>query len=213
MLKAANLNALLSQNTSAHIADIFIFTPQGTLIAYSASASPMTLRMHATLAASVWSSYASLASNGTVAAALPGEPEVSSGNPPDTRSTEPTADSITYLTLDLADGTLLITALACGLLLCLVGSVSRQGHSRARSAGSSPPPPPQHASLPNGASLSIPSETGSSGSGGSSLAKAVQVLAAHDMPARINQSLRTKAETLASWLNTELASFRMPGPT
>ena len=175
----------------------------------------MTLRMHATLAASVWSSYASVASNGTVAAALPGEPDASSGASPDTRSAELTAHSITYLTLDLVDGTLLITALACGLLLCLVGSVPRQDHSRARSAGSSPPPPPppQHASLPNGTSLSMPSETGSSGSGGSSLAKAVQVLAAHDRPPRINQLLRTKAETLASWLNTELASFRMPGPT
>lgn len=170
----------------------------------------MTLRVHATLAASVWSSYASLVSNGTVSAALPSLEDSSFAEASRTPS-EARPQHMSYIALELKDGNLAITPLQCGLLLCLMGPASSQSPAPVRSNGSSPAP--QRASLPNGMCFSMPSETASSTSNASSIAKAAQSASPNEKGSKMNQLLKIKAETLVKWLDTELASFKMPGGT
>ncbi len=224
-LKASRLNTLLTQHLSSQVSSILyvrftcmksrsilltshdsISDLRGALIAYSSPASPMALRMHATLASNIWSSYAALVAAGTISDALPPASETSlDGHTKDQGSKD---DSITKLTLELSDGRLCVSQLQCGLLVCLMGPTPLLVQDGGTSINSSPQP--QRASLPNGVSAmgsadgtSVPSRTSSS------------VHSRHDphsteMSTPSEQLLKRKTTSVVQHLDQELADFRMP---
>ena len=189
-----------------------ILTPAGTLVAYSLASSPTTLRSQATLAATIWSSYNALASSNTLAAGLPKDPASDDASTSQSDSSSP--DRLKTLEFELSSGQVVLCRLRSHLLLCLVGptalsppSTQSSVHSPSRSPSShevslptsvdsaatpsqSPPPPPPRAH----------SSTGTWSQNG---------LGEKDKVATL-RLLRTQANTLAEWLNTELDGFEMP---
>ncbi|KAK6354860.1 hypothetical protein TWF696_003991 [Orbilia brochopaga] len=73
MLKTKPLNALLSQSLSEHVSSVILFTPSGNLLASSAapnSADAKKARVHAALAANIWTQYERVATDGLLQTAL-----------------------------------------------------------------------------------------------------------------------------------------------
>lgn len=176
--------------------------------------SPMALRMQATLAANVWSSYSSLASSGTISAALPRRPRTPSSDlsPLDAPDiTRRGSDDVSHLTLEFTEAILSIHRLRSGLLLCLAGPPSISSDSVLDPSHSSPGS--QSRSLPNGVGSSTRSDTAPSTSQPSSIKPAEQGDHEQGTTMRTGEVLRIRAEALAAWLDEELATFHMPRPT
>lgn len=179
----------------------------------------MALRMQATLAAHVWSSYSALASSGTISAALPRAARGASvgQTASDLSPTmENEATKVNCLTVELTGANLSIHPLRSGLLLCLAGPVttpaepacdssssslvSEAGHLGHLQNGVGPStrtdaalPPAQPASSPQ-----PPSVNGQSQVGGTTATA---------------EHLRIRAGALAAWLDKELVAFSMPTST
>ena len=178
-----------------------IFALPGTLIAYSSLNAPMILRMHATMAANIWSLYRTLLDAGGVSDALPTREQRSVSGAVCPAVIEQAEDCVKSLTMELSGGCLSLSLLRSGLLLCLMGPIKMPDESNTQPNGS---PPEARASLPNGVGVSVSSATPTSvgqdpaGPGGS------------ESSATIQQLLRTKAEALTKSLDQELAAFKMP---
>ncbi|KAI9794641.1 MAG: hypothetical protein M1816_004528 [Peltula sp. TS41687] len=214
MLKAKNLNAVLSQNTSAQVTHIFLFAPPCALISYSSPSSPMAIRMQATLAAHVWSSYSSLASSGSIAAALPLLDNASAANPSavdvqDTAHEE--RDDVKNITLEFTEIIFSIHRLKSGLLLCLAGPSTAPSEPILEPSSSSLAS--QSRNLPNGVGSFSRSDTAPSTSQKSSNKPAEHGDDEQGTSMRTAEILQIRAEVLATWFDEELAMFNMPMPT
>ena len=157
----------------------------------------MILRVHATMAANIWSSYRALLDAGGISAALPTR-EPRSGS---VGVIEQAEDGMKSLTMGLSGGYLSLSLLRSGLLLCLMGPIKMPNESKTQPNGS---PPEARASLPNGIGVSVSSGPLSSGPGHPA------GLEGNGSSATIQQLLRTKAEALTKSLDQELATFKMP---
>ncbi|RVD86452.1 uncharacterized protein DFL_004726 [Arthrobotrys flagrans] len=96
MLKTKPLNALLSQSLSEHVSSVILFTPSGNLLASSAppnSTDAKKARVHAALAANIWSTYERVATDGLLKKAIPSIPQ--DGVPTPSTPSEPVPTNVT----------------------------------------------------------------------------------------------------------------------
>ncbi|SZF04314.1 unnamed protein product [Blumeria hordei] len=123
MLLMRNLTQFLAQNTSAAIPTMMLLAPTGKLLASSSPMPASQLRTQATLAYSLWTLYRPSVSS--VVAALPPAtapslaPVSQSFSSPSSASAPP---GISTITIQLAQGVMVIRVLTCGLLFVAVGS-------------------------------------------------------------------------------------------
>ncbi|KAI9883320.1 MAG: hypothetical protein M1823_004908 [Watsoniomyces obsoletus] len=205
-LKASHLNALLTQHLSTHVSGVFISDTRGALIAYSSPDSPMALRMHATMAGSVWSAYAALVAAGTISKALATTSESHATDE------SPENDRITKLTLELSDCRFCVSQLQCGLLVGLVGSTPWLMQGGGSSIDSSSPQP-QRASLTNGFSGLGSADGASIPSRGSSSGHSRHEPNSTETAMPSEQLLKRRITLVVQHLDEELAEFTMPAST
>jgi hypothetical protein len=167
-----------------------IFTPAGTLLAYSQPADQKQLRTQASLAATVWSSYADSVSS-------------TSTNDGDHSSSQYTQGELSTLTLEFTHGNLYIIELRPRLLLCLVGTTkpggllspalvaqsnlpSTSSSIREGTAPTSPkedrPDPSAHASASSVATVKRADTAGGAGHLGDDSAAALASMQIHSLP-------------------------------
>ncbi|KAK6349017.1 hypothetical protein TWF730_009777 [Orbilia blumenaviensis] len=224
MLKTKPLNALLSQSLSEHVSSVILFTPSGNLLASSAppnSTDAKKARVHAALAANIWSNYERVATDGLLKKAIP---PVSRDDVPTTPSTSsagaaPTnvvasssskpgsagsQDHVKTLTVELTEYNLHIQVVSPRMLLGMIG---RQGAGHPSSSSSqhsnegSDHDPGTGPSRGVGPSLrpgpGAGGPTSAAGSGGLSGGGAMGVL-------------KVTAQTLVDYLQKELKDFEPP---
>ncbi|KAF3936908.1 hypothetical protein ABW19_dt0206768 [Dactylella cylindrospora] len=173
MLKTKPLNALLSQSLSEHVSSAILFTPSGNLLASAAapnSPDAKKARLHAALAANIWTKYESVTVKGFIEAALPpgpnnGESSSSKAPEPDItplpsstsnpKSGSSSKDSIKTLAVELSDNNLHIQAVTPRILLGLIGRRPGAGQP---SSGSS-----QHSGEPSDPDPGVGTSKGATG--------------------------------------------------
>ncbi|KAF3917718.1 hypothetical protein ABW20_dc0100579 [Dactylellina cionopaga] len=224
MLKTKPLNALLSQSLSEHVSSVILFTPSGNLLASSAppnSTDAKKARVHAALAANIWSTYERVATDGLLQKALPAQDGQSSssstsapsGPAPTTatgssnhRSASGTQDHVKTLTVELTEYNLHLQAVSPRILLGMIGMRQGTGHpsssSSQHSNEGSDHDPGIGASRGIGPSLrpSVPGTggpTSATGSGGIGGGGAMGVL-------------KVTSQTLVDYLRKELKDFEPP---
>lgn len=173
------------------------------------------VRMQATQAADVWSSYCSLATSGTISAALPSHNTSHSGQLVATPD-EPHQQSrgLRSLTLELTEACLSIRLLQSGLLLCLMGPIFATAAPSSSSAtpNSNPSSPPsQRPSLPSSMPTNL--DTMSPASAMLSQTHTSHCSSEEQAPVGTVALIRAQAERLARFLDEELGTFRMPEGT
>lgn len=174
----------------------------------------MALRMQATLAAHIWSSYSSLVSSGTISAALPhpASDSAADSSSVDVQNTiQHGSDDVRHLTLEFTEATLSIKRLKSGLLLCLAGPSLTSSDAILDPSDSFPASQGRY--LPNGVGSLTRSDTAPSTSQASSTKPAEHGEDEHGTTMRPGEILRIRAEALAAWLDEELAMFHMPTST
>ncbi|KAK6526928.1 hypothetical protein TWF281_010124 [Arthrobotrys megalospora] len=224
MLKTKPLNALLSQSLSEHVSSVILFTPSGNLLASSAppnSTDAKKARVHAALAANIWSTYERVATDGLLKKAIPpasqdGEPTPSTPSGPvptnvvasSSSNSKPGSaggqDHVKTLTVELTEYNLHIQVVSPRMLLGMIG---RQGTGHPSSSSSqhsnegSDHDPGTGPSRGVGPSLrpgpGAGGPTSAAGSGGLGGGGAMGVL-------------KVTAQTLVEYLQKELKDFEPP---
>ncbi|KAF3092351.1 hypothetical protein TWF569_004922 [Orbilia oligospora] len=226
MLKTKPLNALLSQSLSEHVSSVILFTPSGNLLASSAppnSTDAKKARVHAALAANIWSTYERVATDGLLKKAIPSVPQDAVPTPSTSSGRVPTnvaassssssnsksgssggQDHVKTLTVELTEYNLHIQLVSPRMLLGMIG---KQGTGHPSSSSSqhsnegSDHDPGAGSSRGVGPSLrpgpGAGGPTSAAGSGGLSSGGAMGVL-------------KVTAQTLVDYLKKELKDFEPP---
>ncbi|KAK6508327.1 hypothetical protein TWF506_010422 [Arthrobotrys conoides] len=226
MLKTKPLNALLSQSLSEHVSSVILFTPSGNLLASSAppnSTDAKKARVHAALAANIWSTYERVATDGLLKKAIPSVPQdavptssTSSGRVPTNLTASSSSssnsrpgpsgeqDHVKTLTVELTEYNLHIQLVSPRMLLGMIG---KQGTGHPSSSSSqhsnegSDQDPGAGPSRGVGPSLrpgpGAIGPTSAAGSGGLTSGGAMGVL-------------KVTAQTLVDYLQKELKDFEPP---
>lgn len=142
MLKTKPLNALLSQSVSEHVSSVILFTPSGNLLASSAapnSGDAKRARVHAALAANIWTQYERVATDGLLQTALSSASQDDSISTPTPAKPLPTSsraspagstngktapgdqDHIRTLAMELTEFNLHVQAVSPRILLGMIG--------------------------------------------------------------------------------------------
>ncbi len=170
------------------------------------------MRTQATLATEIWTSYCSVATSGTISAALPGQDSSSSGQT-DACSDDaaPRTRGIKSLTLELSEACMSIRLLQCGLLLCMIGPISATtAASPATVQSNQSSPPSQRASLPNSVRMPAHIEATSPASVVLSRTQASYNSVDEDTLVGTVALISAQADRLAKFLDRELSDFTMP---
>ncbi|KAI9844161.1 MAG: hypothetical protein M1837_005761 [Sclerophora amabilis] len=131
MLNTKALNQLLAQNTSPQLTNVFLSTPSGSLVAYSAPHATPELERQAILASNIWATYSSLGR----AASKTSSSARSARLPPHAyhKTSDPRPHTLSPITVQLSGCILSVQLLSpSNILMCAFG----------------PPPPPPAESPP-----------------------------------------------------------------
>ncbi|KAF3909637.1 hypothetical protein AA313_de0207152 [Arthrobotrys entomopaga] len=148
MLKTKPLNALLSQSLSEHVSSVILFTPSGNLLASSAapnSQDAKKARVHAALAANIWSTYERVATDGLLQKSVPSQDTHNRPSAPTPAGSVTTASSLSRpgsgsrdhvktLTVELTEYNLHIQAISPRMLLGMIGRRPDTGHPSSSSS-------------------------------------------------------------------------------
>ncbi|KAI5851555.1 hypothetical protein DFP73DRAFT_159473 [Morchella snyderi] len=217
MLKTKPLNQLLSQSISPNVSSALLFTPTGSLLATGTSPTAPDARKSRTysaLAANIWSAYDRVAVQGVIEQSLPTPSDdaaavvaaAAAAAAPSTTTGGggggggggvvggPSGpQGLKSLTLELSDYNLHIQVVVPGVLLCLIGPKQPTRHNSSSSSLHS-----QEGGA--AASGSVPRSGGvGSASVGSSVAGSGSL-----------GILKTQAQALVAYLETELLGFELP---
>ncbi|EPS42023.1 hypothetical protein H072_4056 [Dactylellina haptotyla CBS 200.50] len=221
MLKTKPLNALLSQSLSEHVSSVILFTPSGNLLASSAtpnSQDAKKARVHAALAANIWSTYERVATDGLLQKAVapqdaPTAPTpTSASRSSNSRSGTSSQDHVKTLTVELTEYNLNIQAVSPRILLGMIGRRHGTGHPSSSSSqhsgegsdhdpgiGTSRGPGPSLRPSAPGTGTGGPTSAAGSGSGGVGSGGAVGT-----------GVLKVASQTLVDYLQKELKDFEPP---
>jgi hypothetical protein len=221
MLLTKRLTTFLSQNTTPQLPTLLLLSPTGKLLSSSSPLSASTLRTQATLACSLWTLYQPSAPS-LITSALPrsSQQSTSRNQPRGSDSTTPgattaTENELSTITIQLSHGTMVIRALACGLLFVAIGPSAAglsshsshhllQAHHASLANQTSPPSSPAPQTDDN-------RETpgGSLGGIGSSAASEAGSVRSSGTRAGSIMGVRRQAEEVGKWLDSQLEGFAL----
>lgn len=231
MLLTKTLTSFLQANLSPQVHTLFIATPSGKILASSSSLSAGVLRSQATLASTLWSLYRPLSSEGAFSAILPAQI-----NDEEQSTQDPGVSSIL---IQLENGTMLIRCLKSALLFIAIGPSSALPPRSPRASNCALPSNQsfsvEHHTAPLArdlshltveATVSRPTSSHASSMRDSGLEDRLHSPALRSREyatsdagstTTVNGSgtsfrrMKRRVEELASWLDTELGSFKLGG--
>ncbi|KAH8152008.1 uncharacterized protein LAJ45_04001 [Morchella importuna] len=208
MLKTKPLNQLLSQSISPNVSSALLFTPTGSLLATGTSPTAPDARKSRTysaLAANIWSAYDRVAVQGVIEQSLPAPSDdtaavvaaaAAAPTPGGGAAGGPSGQGLKSLTLELSDYNLHIQVVVPGVLLCLIGPKQPTRHNSSSSS--------LHSQEGEAAATgSVPRSGGGGGAGSASVGSSVAGSGSLGI-------LKTQAQALVAYLETELLGFELP---